>query len=69
LQNELKTFISQNPGYKRELELYSKTKLVPDASIIFEDKFLLKKGNKRPVAWFYWSAVASVVIIIVSWSY
>ncbi|HTA27520.1 MAG TPA: hypothetical protein VK809_07025 [Bacteroidia bacterium] len=64
LQNELKTFISQNPQYKKELELYSKTKLVPDTNIVFEDKDLLKKGKKRSVVLFYWSAAASVAIII-----
>jgi len=67
LQNELKTFISEYPIYQKELELYAKTKLVPDTSIVFEDKFLLKKGNKRPMAYYYWSAAASVAIIIVSY--
>ncbi len=63
LQNELKAFISKNPHYKKELELYTKTKLVPE-TIVFEDKFLLKKGSKRPAAYYYWSAAASVAIII-----
>ena len=64
LQTELKIFINQNPQYKKELELYSKTKLVPDTNIVFEDKDLLKKGKKRSVVLFYWSAAASVAIII-----
>ncbi len=67
LQNELKAFISQNPAYKKELELYSKTKLVPDLTIVFENKALLKRKNKRPYAFYYWSAAASVAIIIATY--
>ena len=63
LQNELKAFIRQNPQYKKDLDLYTKTKLVPE-NILFQDKFLLKKGNKKPYAYYYWSAAASVAIII-----
>jgi len=63
LQNELKTFIRQNSQYKKDFDLYAKTKLVPE-TIVFEDKFLLKKGNKKPYAYYYWSAAASVAIII-----
>ncbi|HTB32205.1 MAG TPA: hypothetical protein VK808_09275 [Bacteroidia bacterium] len=64
LQHELKAFIGQNAQYKRELDLYTKTKLVPDTSIVLEDKYLLKRRNRRPVAFYYWSAAASVAIII-----
>lgn len=64
LQNELKTFITQNPHYQKELELYAKTKLTPDTSIVFEDKFSLKRKNRKPAAWYYWSAAASVALII-----
>lgn len=64
LQTELEAFITQNPHYQKELELYGKTKLAPDTSIIFEDKILLKKGRRRPAVFYYWSAAASVAIII-----
>jgi hypothetical protein len=67
LQQELKTFITQNPTYKKELELYSKIKLQPDTSIVFDDKHSLKRGQKRPAAWYYWSAAASVALIIVAY--
>ncbi len=67
LQKELNTFILQNPHYKSELELFTKTKLIADTNIIFEDKFLLKKGRRKPEAYFYWSAAASIAIIIVSY--
>ncbi len=51
LQTELKIFINQNPQYtKKELELYSKTKLVSGYEYyVFEDKDLLKKGAKKKV--------------------
>jgi len=64
LQKELNAFIAQNPRYQKELELYSKTKLVPDSSIVFEDKSSLKRRNRRPAIYYYWSAAASVAIII-----
>lgn len=63
-QEELKEFIQKNPHFRKELELYTKTKLIPDNTVIFEDKSSLKKGTKRPVAWYYWSAAASVAIIV-----
>jgi len=63
-QETLKVFIAQNPHYKKELELYTKTKLVPGNAIVFEDKASLKKGTKKPVTWYYWSAAASVAIIV-----
>jgi hypothetical protein len=64
LQEELNTFISKNPSYKKELELYTKTKLVPDTSIIFEDKPSLKRNRRRTAVYFYWSAAASIAIIV-----
>jgi hypothetical protein len=64
LQNELEHFVNQNPGYKRELELYARAKLTLDTSIIFEDKLSLKRRAKYPAAWYYWSAAASVAVII-----
>jgi len=67
LQKELKNFIRQNPAFKKELELFTKTKLLPDTSIIFEEKHLLKRKGKRPVAFYYWSAAASVAIIIAAY--
>jgi len=63
-QQGLKSFISKNPSYKKDLELYEKTKLTPDTSIVFDDKYSLKKQTKRPAAYYYWSAAASVAIII-----
>lgn len=63
-QRALQAFIAKNPHYKKEVELYSKTKLIADNSIVFEDKASLKKGTRKPVAWYYWSAAASVAIIV-----
>jgi len=63
-QKELNAFIRKNVQYQQELDLYAKTKLAPDLAIVFEDKLSLKKGAKRPVLWYYWSAAASVALII-----
>jgi hypothetical protein len=67
LQKELKTFISQNPSYQKELELYSKTKLVPDTSIVFDDKLSLKRRTRKFAVYYYWSAAASVALLVVSY--
>ena len=66
-QKKLEEFIAQNPTYKKELELYAKTKLVADATIVFDDKLSLKKGARRPAAIYYWSAAASVAVIVVAY--
>jgi hypothetical protein len=64
LTEELLKFTKQNPKYERELATYRKTKLVPEA-IIFEDKESLKRiPRKRPTAWYYWSAAASVALLV-----
>lgn len=46
------------------MELYAKTKLVPDTAITLDDKSFLKRGVRRPAAWYYWSAAASVALVI-----
>lgn len=64
LQNELKAFVAQNPVYQQELELYAKTKLEADTSIVFEEKLSLKRGGRRTPAYYYWSAAAIVAVVI-----
>jgi len=64
LTEELLKFAKQNPKYERELATYRKTKLVPEV-IVFEDKESLKRiSRKRPAAWYYWSAAASVALLV-----
>ncbi|HTA81931.1 MAG TPA: hypothetical protein VK783_03300 [Bacteroidia bacterium] len=64
LTEELLKFAKQNPKYGRELATYLKTKLVPEV-IAFEDKESLKRNSRQhPVAWYYWSAAASVALLI-----
>lgn len=64
LQKELEAFIDKNPSYKKDLDLYAKTKLVPEVSLVFEEKLSLKKTKRRPAVFYYWSAAASVAVII-----
>jgi len=68
LTNELMAFVKQNPKYENELDLYRKTKLVADTSIVFDNKKSLKKDSRtRPVIWYYWSAAASIAILIAAY--
>ena len=67
LTKELLTFIKLNPKYQQDLETYKLTKLTPDTSIFFEDKESLKRSGRRPAAYFYWSAAASVAILIAAY--
>ena len=43
-KTELNIFLEKNPQLKKEFELFQKTKVTPDASIIFPAKEVLKKN-------------------------
>ncbi|HWY98681.1 MAG TPA: hypothetical protein VNY36_06325 [Bacteroidia bacterium] len=64
LTAELLAFVKQNPKYESELTAYNLTKLIPDTNIYFEDKKSLKRSIRRPVAYYYWSAAATVALLI-----
>ncbi len=64
LTNELLSFLKLHPEYQKHLDIYKLTKLTPDTTIIFEDKDSLKRKIRRPVVYYYWSAAASVAILI-----
>jgi hypothetical protein len=64
LTNELLTFIELHAEYQKDLDIYKLTKLTPDTTIFFENKYSLKRRGRRPAAYYYWSAAASAAIII-----
>lgn len=61
----LQLFLKTNPDYNKELNLFKKTKLVADTTIVFTNKAALKKtGNQKPAILYYWLAAASVTILV-----
>ena len=63
---QLMELVSTNVSLQKDLAVYQKTKLMADAEIICDFKNELKRGKKRPVIW-YWSAAATVAILLVSY--
>jgi anti-sigma factor RsiW len=65
---ELKQKLADNPGLRAELELFTKTKIQPDLSVVFPDKSLLYRSSqeKTPVIRMTWVrvAVAAAIILI-----
>ncbi|MBS1636007.1 MAG: hypothetical protein JST26_08835 [Bacteroidetes bacterium] len=53
-KNSIEKSISGNPVLQRELELYKRTVMVPDLSLVFDAKDDLKRKNR--VVWLYASA-------------
>lgn len=65
-KNQYKKFIAANPSFKKEEELFAKTKLFADLSIKFPDKQILKKGKARIISlnMFYIAAAACVLLML-----
>ncbi|HEX6848911.1 MAG TPA: hypothetical protein VF144_18125 [Chitinophagaceae bacterium] len=64
-RKEVEKFLSQYPAGQRELELLQKTKLQPEAAIVFPDKSILyRKEEKVPVISMTWFRVAVAAAII-----
>ena len=62
-EKELHMFVTKNPKYHTELQLYRKTKLVIDASVIYENKEELKKRKDRAFVWYYLAAATIAFLI------
>ncbi len=65
-KRQLNSWIGSNPRLKKELELYRKTKLVPD-HVKFEHKLLLKKQlqtSNFKLRTFYIAAAASILLVL-----
>lgn len=62
--NLLNDFLIQHPPLVVELELYLKTKLSPDTSIIFENKEKLKQHTKKAIPFYYYISVAATILLL-----
>lgn len=62
-RQQLDLFLAANPSLRNELELFKRTKLIPDLSIVYPGKEELKRGQKRPVLWWYYGAAAAVALL------
>lgn len=58
-------FVASNASFKKEHDLFSKTKLQPDLNIVFQNKHSLKRGQKvfrlTPL---YYTAAACILILL-----
>lgn len=63
-QMELERFMRIDPSIQQELELFRKTRLVPDLSIVYENKEALKRRKRGGVIWYIPAAAAGVALII-----
>ncbi len=73
-KNRFAKFLNKNPQKQKEYNLFKKTILTSDKSIVFEDKMLLKKyfvskHNKIKTIFSYVSAAAAVVLFFFAFSY
>jgi hypothetical protein len=70
-QCELELFEQSNPTYKQSANLFAHTKLVPDFTIVFEDKLKLKKQSNRliPFGRIIYSLAAACVLGFVILNY
>lgn len=61
----LNEYIAQNPKQKRELDIYLKTRLIPDFSIVYPDKRKIKRYSiLSPTIKKYLSVISSAAAII-----
>src|SRR5580698_4702559 len=60
-------FLDEHAEFRHELELFEQTRLVPDETISFGDKSLLKRTGKRFYLnnWLVWSSVAAAILILI----
>lgn len=62
-ENELSAFIANNEEAKALINVYESSKLVPDTSIVFNDKESLKRRTVIPI-WRYAAIAASIVGVV-----
>lgn len=66
--NDVEQFIKNNKKAEQELELFKKTKLVPDKSIVYFGKSSLKKkesAGRMPIELYRYVAIAASVVILI----
>ncbi|WP_320020241.1 hypothetical protein [Labilibaculum manganireducens] len=73
VENEIAfdTFLEKNKSFQKENQIYQKTILHADNSLVFVDKEKLKRSSRKVVYWLYSSRVgvaASIVLLFSLWS-
>ncbi|MCE3296715.1 MAG: hypothetical protein K0R65_2429 [Crocinitomicaceae bacterium] len=63
-QVELNDFIARRPHLKPELDLYAKTRLVADTSIVYPNKAALKRGTVIPMYVRIAAVAASILLVL-----
>ena len=66
-RKEIEKFASQYPAVQRELTLLQKTKLLPEAEIVFPDKSVLYRREEKvrviSMTWFRVAVAAAIILI------
>jgi hypothetical protein len=66
-RKEVEKFVTQNPAAQKELVLFQKTKLQPEAEISFPDKSVLYRREEKvrviSMTWFRVAVAAAIIII------
>lgn len=68
-QLELERFLLANPALQHEAELFRKTRLTPDLSVVYENKEELKRRKRGGLMWWHIPAAAAGVALVVGMFY
>jgi hypothetical protein len=66
-KSEFEKLVNATPSLQKELELYRKTKLLPEMDIVFENKSVLYRSTERRVVrmtWVRWAAAAVILLAV-----
>jgi hypothetical protein len=67
-KKKFEELIGESPRLQNELNLYRKTKLQPEAEIVFENKSVLYRGTEKrrvvPMRMMQWAAAAAILIAV-----
>lgn len=67
-RKEVEKFVGQHPAAQKELTLFQKAKLQPEAEVIFPDRSVLYRREEKPVrvismTWFRVAVAAAIILI------
>lgn len=56
--------LSADPEMRENFSLYEKTKLQPEISVVFENKKILKRKEKRVIPFYYYLSAAAAILLL-----